>query len=111
MTVETEMVATTEEMAMWTARLAAATSTQNESKQRCWLEIVSICARAEETERETHLGRPGHPSDIQTVRTDSLGVNVGAEDSKSKLKTSAKRKTAKRLTGCMPAQRNYAETL
>ena len=68
----TVMVIETEtEMVTWT---------QNKLKQRCWLEIVSICARVEERETETYQCHPCHPSISQIVCTDSLCVYGDAEE-------------------------------
>ena len=81
---------TTEELVTWTAQLAAATSTRNESKQCCWLEIVSACVKIEEHGMATYLCHLCHPSDPQNIRTDSLHGTVDAEESKSHLQKSAK---------------------
>ena len=77
--IETEM-----EMAR-TARRAAVTSTLVEWRRRCWLEIVSTSAKAEENETATYQCRLGHPPIPQIVRTDPLDGAVDVEDSKSKL--------------------------
>jgi len=74
---------TTEATATWATQQAAAASTRNESKQRCWLERVSTSARVEEHETETHQCRHGHPSTTKNVRTYLSGVDGDAAGSRS----------------------------
>lgn len=83
MVIETVM---TKEMAAWMAQLAVAALTQCESKQHCWLERVSTHATAEENEM-TYQRHLGHPSDLQIICTETLGVNVDAEGSKLHLQS------------------------
>ena len=79
MAIETEM-----EMAR-TARRAAVTSTLVKWRRRCWLEIVSTSAKAEENETATYQCHLGHPPIPQIVHTDPLDGAIDAEDSKLKL--------------------------
>lgn len=59
------MAATTDTAAAWRAQPAVATSTPNEHKRRCWLEIVivNICTQVQYYEGTT---RPGHPPGLQS---------------------------------------------
>ena len=79
------MAIETETAAAWTAQPATVTSTRNELKQRCWLEKVSICVKVEECKTATYLCHPGHPSDLQSVCTEALGLNVNMEESNPNL--------------------------
>ena len=51
----------TEATGTWTARLAAVAATRYKSKQRSWLQRVSIYATPEERKTRTYLCCPGHP--------------------------------------------------
>ena len=51
----------------------------------------------------------GHPSDLQSVRSDSLNVDVDAEESSSYLQESAKCQKSKRLTRSAPEGRSHTE--
>ena len=62
------------EMETWTAQLAVGTPTRYESKQRSWLEKVSVHATVEECGMATHQCCLCHPSVPQNVCTDSFGT-------------------------------------
>ncbi|KIM57362.1 hypothetical protein SCLCIDRAFT_28844 [Scleroderma citrinum Foug A] len=55
-------------------------------------------------------GEAGHPSDIQTAPTETSGVDVDVEESKSHLQRSAKHKKSKRPTSNACTSCSHAET-
>ncbi|KIM61264.1 hypothetical protein SCLCIDRAFT_1216175 [Scleroderma citrinum Foug A] len=88
----------TEATGTWTARLAAVAATRYKSKQRSWLQRVSIYATAEERKTRTYLCCPGHPPIVQNVQSDSLNVDVDAIASKSNLQRSIQRRPSRMRT-------------
>ena len=91
-------------------RKVAAVSTHSESKVRSCLQRVSIHVKAEEYETETYQHRQGHPSDLQTIRTEASGIDGDVEGSSLKLQKSTKRQKSKRLTWNTPEPTRHTET-
>ena len=96
---------------MEAVQLVATALTRCESMQRSWLQKVSIRAKIEEPKMGTHQCHPGHPPVPQDVRTETLNVNIDADESKSNLQKSANPKRRKQLTRDVPRPLSHAETL